>query len=105
MDLILTGRPVSADEALRIGLADRIAEPDAVLQEAQTLARHIATFPTACLRADRASAFAAFDAPLPEALRREFERGVTVLDEAVEGATRFADGAGRHGRFDPPATK
>jgi enoyl-CoA hydratase len=101
LDLILTGRPVLAPEALRIGLVDRVVEPDAVLEEATALARQIASYPTACLRTDRASAYQAFDAPLSQSLRREFEAGVSVLDEAIEGAGRFADGAGRHGQFDP----
>ncbi len=100
LDLILTGRPVTADEALAIGLATRVVDDGAALAEAQALAARIAAFPQACLLADRASAFAQWDLPLAEALRREGAGGYPVIAaEAVAGAARFAAGAGRHGRF------
>jgi enoyl-CoA hydratase len=99
LDLILTGRAVSADEALQMGLANRVVEPGRALAEAQTLAAQIAAFPQRCMRADRASAFAQWDLPLPEALRNEGAGGyAVVLEEGVAGAARFAAGAGRHGR-------
>lgn len=102
LDLILTGRAVEAEEAHRIGLVDRICEPGGALEEAQALARHIASFPQACMRADRRSAFAAFDADLGQALHREFEGGtVALFAEGVAGAERFASGAGRGGRWTP----
>ena len=99
LDLILTGRPVSAKEALRIGLADRVVPEGQSLEAAVALADEIAAFPQATMRADRASALEAFDAPLDEAMRREFARGSDLLEEARRGASRFAAGEGRHGRF------
>ncbi len=99
LDLILTGRAVSADEALQMGLANRVVEPGRALAEAQALAAQIAAFPQRCMRADRASAFAQWDLPLPEALRNEGAGGYAVVfEEGVAGAARFAAGAGRHGR-------
>jgi enoyl-CoA hydratase len=96
MDLILTGRPVTAAEALAIGLANRVVATGTARAAAIALAEEIAAFPQACLRADRASALA----DEAEALRREVRGGMAVLAEAVAGAQRFAGGAGRHGRFD-----
>ncbi|MEO0603037.1 MAG: crotonase/enoyl-CoA hydratase family protein, partial [Myxococcota bacterium] len=104
LDLILTGRAVGAPEALSMGLANRMVPDGSARAEAEALARQIAAFPQRCMRADRRSAFAAFDAPLPDALRAEFERGLpSVLAEGVSGAARFAAGAGRHGSFDDPS--
>jgi len=100
LDLILTGRPVAADEALRIGLANRLSAPGAALDEARALAERIAAFPQACMRADRLSAYEQHAMDLPEALRNELRHGMAVLDEAVRGAARFRDGAGRHGSFE-----
>ncbi len=101
LDLILTGRPVRADEALAMGLVNRVVPRGGAREAAEALARELAAFPQACLRADRASAYAQDGLALPEALRQEFLRGMGVLqEEAVPGARRFADGAGRHGRFD-----
>lgn len=99
LDLILTGRPVGAEEALAIGLANRVVPAGRTVDAALELARTIAAFPQACLRADRRSALEAFDRPLPDALLAEFERGVRVIDEGVDGARRFSDGAGRGGSF------
>jgi enoyl-CoA hydratase len=101
LDLILTGRPVDAEEALAMGLANRVVPDGQALAAAQALARQIAAFPQRCLRADRASAFAQWDLPLAEALQREGAGGYPVIAaEAQAGAARFAAGAGRHGRFD-----
>lgn len=101
LDMILTGRPVGADEALAFGLANRVVDDGQALAEALALARQIAAFPSRCMRADRASAFAQWDQPLAEALQREGAGGYPVLAaEAVAGAARFASGAGRHGRFE-----
>ena len=102
MDLMLTGRAVHADEALAIGLANRIATKGKAREEAEQLAMEIARFPQNCLRHDRMSAYEQWDLPYDHALRNEFEHGREVLSsgEALNGATRFASGKGRGGRFD-----
>lgn len=101
LDLILTGRAVSAAEALQFGLVNRVVPKGAARAAAEQLAEEIAAFPQLCMRADRASTYEAFDRELPEALRREFENGVKTLEtEGRDGAARFAEGAGRHGRFE-----
>ncbi|MEZ4452626.1 MAG: crotonase/enoyl-CoA hydratase family protein [Nannocystaceae bacterium] len=97
LDLILTGRPVAADEALRIGLVDRVVAPGQARAAAEALAAEIAGSPQACMRADRRSAYGQWDLELDEALRREGRGGLAVLAEAIQGAARFAGGAGRHG--------
>ncbi len=99
LDMILTGRPVGAEQALAIGLANRVVDDGQALAEAQLLARQIAAFPQRCLRADRASALAQWDHDLASALQREGAGGWPVIAaEAAAGAARFAAGAGRHGR-------
>ncbi len=101
LDLILTGRPVPADEALALGLANRVVPEGQARAEAEQLARDIAGFPQACLLADRQSALGQASLPLAEALRREGADGYRIVfEEAIDGAARFAGGAGRHGRFD-----
>ena len=103
LDLILTGRPVGADEALRIQLANRVSSPGRALAEALELAHQLADFPQTCLRADLASAHEQFGLSLPDALTVEWEHGVRALRaEAGDGAARFTAGAGRHGSFDTP---
>lgn len=98
LDMILTGRPVSADEALTIGLATRVVDDGQALAAARALARELAALPQRCMNADRASALAQWDWPLAEALRREGEGGyAAVFEEGLAGAARFAAGAGRHG--------
>jgi len=99
LDLILTGRPVAAEEALRIGLVERMVEPGAALAEAQSIARQIAAFPQAALRGDRRSALDQWSLGLEEAMRAEYRGGVDVIasGEAQEGARKFVDGMGRHG--------
>lgn len=97
MDLILTGRPVLADEASAIGLANRVAPKGEALSEALALARQIASFPQACMRSDRLSALEQWDMGEADAARNETRRGLTVLGEARSGAARFAGGKGRHG--------
>lgn len=101
LDMILTGRPVAAEEAFAIGLADRLAPEGGALAEALSLAERIAAFPQACLRADRLSAHRQWDVDLPAALRAEAAGGEAPLKaEGLAGAGRFAGGAGRAGRFD-----
>lgn len=101
MDLILTGRPVSAQEALAMGLVNRVVPKGQAREAAEALAREVAAFPQACMNADRASAYAQVGVGLEEALRQEFLGGVKVLEsESIAGATRFAKGAGRHGTFE-----
>lgn len=99
LDMILTGRPVGADEALAIGLASRVVDDGQALAAAQALAQELAALPQRCMNADRASALAQWGWPLAEALRREGEGGCAVVfEEGLDGAARFAAGAGRHGR-------
>lgn len=97
LDLILTGRPVAAAEALEIGLANRAVPRGAAREAAEELARQLAAFPQETMRRDRRSALEGLGVPLEDALRAEFERGVGVLEQAREGARRFAAGEGRHG--------
>ncbi len=101
MDLILTGRGVSGDEALRMGLANRIVAPGQALNAAKDLAGQIAAFPPNCMRSDRLSAYEQWDLPYVEAMANETRRGMEVIQsgETRAGATRFARGAGRHGSF------
>jgi len=101
LDLILTGRPIAADEALAMGLANRVVAKGSARPEAEQLAQRIAAFPQACLRGDRMSAYQQFDLTLDEAFLNELEHGMTALSsEALAGATRFAGGAGRGGSFE-----
>jgi enoyl-CoA hydratase len=99
MDLILTGRPVPAAEALEIGLVNRLVEPGTALKESLKLARQLADFPQDALRADRRSAAGQWSLSTHEAMRAEFRGGMEVIasGQAQEGARRFAEGAGRHG--------
>ena len=102
LDLILTGRGVDAEEALQIGLANRLVEDGQALEAALELAGQLSRFPQVCMRSDRLSAYEQWSMSLQEALDNEFARGMQVVDsrETVEGATRFASGKGRHGGFD-----
>ena len=101
LDMILTGRPVGAAEALSFGLADRVVQDGRAREEAEQLAAGIARFPALCMRTDRASAYAAWDQPLAEALPAEARAGVAPLEQgAREGAGRFAGGLGRSGSFE-----
>jgi enoyl-CoA hydratase len=102
LDLILTGRGVEAEEALRIGLADRIVEAGESRPAAESLAAELARFPQRCLRSDRHSALEQFGMGLEEALQNEYRHGIATIEsgETLEGATRFAEGKGRHGSFE-----
>jgi enoyl-CoA hydratase len=100
LDLILTGRPVDAAEALAIGLANRVVAPGTARTAAEELAAEIARFPQACVRSDRRSVYDGFGRDERAALASEFGHGLTVLPEAAVGAARFAAGSGRSGSFD-----
>jgi enoyl-CoA hydratase len=99
LDLILTGRAVDAEEALAMGLANRVVPPGESLPAAQELARQIAAFPQLCLREDRLSALEQEGLPEHEAMAVELGHGVRSLAEAAAGVERFRSGAGRHGSF------
>jgi enoyl-CoA hydratase len=100
LDLILTGRPVDAQEALNIGLVNRVVPKGTARQAAEKLARELAEFPQTCLRGDRRSAYEQFDLSFNDAIANEFRHGSNALkEETSRGAKRFADGAGRHGAF------
>jgi enoyl-CoA hydratase/carnithine racemase len=101
LDMILTGRPVGADESLAWGLANRVVPHGRARSEAQRLAAEIARFPQLCLRADRMSCHRQWGLDLAGALRNEAIEGERPLrEEALPGASRFADGLGRQGSFD-----
>jgi enoyl-CoA hydratase len=97
LDLILTGRPVEAEEALRIGLVNEVVEPGKHLERALELAERIAAFPQETMLADRRAAIEGFGLPLEQGIALEHKLGRETLHVAVQGARRFADGAGRHG--------
>ncbi|XP_076617680.1 enoyl-CoA hydratase EchA19 [Chaetodon auriga] len=102
LDLILTGRPIGAQEALAYGVANRVVPDGQALQEALQLAEQISAFPQQCLRADRSSAiYSCYDAPsFTQAMQYETDHGLPVIQsEAVPGATRFTAGTGRGGKF------
>ena len=100
MDLILTGRPVDATEALQFGLVSRVVDAGHALDEAKKLAHRLAEFPQGSLRADRRSVKAQWSLSLDEAIAAEYEGGANVIasGEPQAGARAFAEGKGRHGR-------
>lgn len=100
-DMILTGRGVSGQEAFNMGLANRLCSPGMALSEAQDLAQQLAEFPQLCLRSDRRSSYEQWGMSFEDALRNETVLGRETIEsgETREGATRFAQGAGRHGDF------
>jgi enoyl-CoA hydratase len=100
LDLILTGRPVVADEALAMGLANRVVAPGESRGAAEELAAQIAAFPQSTVRSDRRSVYDALGRSEREALAQEFAHGLGSLRaDGVAGAARFAGGAGRHGTY------
>ena len=104
LDLILTGRAVSGEEALRMGLANRLVEPGGALAAATELALALARLPQACMRSDRRSAIEGGSLPFAEAMANELRHGMTAIasGETADGAARFSSGAGRHGTFHEP---
>jgi len=99
LDLVLTGRAVKADEALRIGLVERVVASGTALAEAHALAREIASFPPAAMRGDRRSLLNQWSLSLDQATLAEYAAAADAISsgEAVDGAKRFTGGAGRHG--------
>lgn len=102
LDLILTGRPIGAQEALAYGLANRVVPDGQALQAALELAEQISSFPQKCLRADRSSAmYSCYDAPsFTQAMQYEIDHGIPVISaESISGAKKFTTGVGRGGKF------
>jgi enoyl-CoA hydratase len=100
LDLILTGRPVGAHEALQMGLANRVVPAGESLTVAHQMADQIAAFPNQCMLTDRASVYQQAELSLADALRAEGAHGVPIVfAEGAAGAERFVEGAGRHGQF------
>jgi enoyl-CoA hydratase len=100
LDLILTGRAVGGEEALRMGLANRVTEPGLALDGAFDLAQLIASHPQTCMRSDRLSVYEQWDLGWDDAARNEFRLGMQVMasGESKAGAERFSKGQGRHGK-------
>ena len=101
LDMILTGRPVNAQEALEFGLANRIVEDGTSKEEAEKLALNIAQFPKTCMRNDRLSAYSQFGFSISDAIKNEFHFGMKTLEsgEYLEGSDEFSKGKGKHGEF------
>jgi len=101
MDMILTGRPVTADEALSWGLANRVVPHGQSREEAEKLARDIAKFPQTCMRNDRLSSYQQFGMDLADAMANEFNLGLKTIasGEHLEGSKAFSQGKGKHGSF------
>ena len=102
LDMILTGRPVYSEEALAMGLANRVVEDGTSRWEAEKMAKQLSRFPQTCMRNDRLSAYEQFPMILDDALVNEYHHGVTSINspELMDGLERFGKGEGRHGFFD-----
>lgn len=101
MDMILTGRGVPANEALAMGLVNRVVPKGEARRAAIELAHQLTKFPQVCMNSDRLSAYEQFGMSLDDAIQNEFRRGMDALQrEAFSGATRFAQGKGRGGNFE-----
>ena len=100
LEIILTGRKVTAEECLRIGACEKVVRTGTARREAEALAREIARFPQACVAADRRSVYLQHGLTVRDAMKREWQNGIAVLEaEGVDGAARFTKGVGRHGDF------
>ena len=101
LDMILTGRPVGAEEALRMGLANRVVPTGQSREQAEALAQQIAEFPWNCVLSDRRSAYESLDLDFEEAMKNEFTLGLATIKsgETMKGASQFTGGGGRHGSF------
>jgi len=100
LEIILTGRKVPAEEALRIGLCEYVTPAGGARAKAEELAQEIARFPQTCVRADRRSAIKSHGLSVREALTKEWYNGrKALIEDGVAGATRFKGGLGRHGDF------
>lgn len=101
LDMILTGRSVTAEEAYQFGLANRLVDDAKSREEAEKLAEEIARHPQTCLRMDRLSAIEQFDFEFGEAMKNEFRHGLNAINspEIIDGVKKFASGSGRHGEF------
>jgi enoyl-CoA hydratase len=100
LEIILTGRKVTAEEALRIGACEHVVADGSAREFAEAMAHEIVRFPQACVRADRRSVYAQQGLGLREAMRKEWYNGIPAfVAEGAQGAARFASGKGRHGDF------
>ncbi len=101
LDLILTGRPVDAGEALAMGLANRVVADGAAREAAEALAAELSRLPQTCMRNDRLSSLEQWSLPPVQAMANEFTRGLKTLEsgEWLQGAARFTKGEGKHGAF------
>ena len=101
MDMILTGRPIVAEEALVWGLANRVVDKGQSRIEAENLAREIAKFPQICMRNDRQSTYEQFGLNIEDAMKKEFQFGLKTLEsgEFLKGSQAFVSGKGKHGDF------
>jgi enoyl-CoA hydratase len=100
LEIIMTGRKVPAEEAYRIGLCEKVVPHGKAREAAETMAHEIARFPQECMRADRLSAYRAWGRPVREGLEIEWATSAGIVKaEGIRGATRFAEGRGRHGDF------
>lgn len=101
LDMILTGRAVSGEEAFDMGLANRLVERGKAREEAEALAVRITAFPQSCMLSDRLAVYLGFDMPFDEAMKMEFKMGMDVIasGELQKGVKLFSEGIGKHGRF------
>jgi enoyl-CoA hydratase len=100
LEIIMTGRKVTAEESYRIGLAERVVPHGKAREAAEAMAQEIARFPQECMRADRLSAYRAWGKPVREGLESEWATSADMVKaEGIRGAARFAEGKGRHGDF------